>query len=108
MSDNVRTLDFGREDEPAQLMPEDVFESGVNPFADEGEAVPQFTEESLGTVVTGDFGPEEEPDPLAIVSLHHSAPFVYLQVPEIGLEAPISVGAALALFDALGDVVNAL
>lgn len=108
MSDNVRTLDFNAANGgPAQVMPEDVFE-GDGFDASLGEPVPQFTEEASldDTVVVGDFGPQAAP--LAAASLHQSQPFIFIEIPGLGVEMPLEVETATALFDALGAAINAL
>jgi hypothetical protein len=102
---NIRTLDF-KDIPDSTVMPEDVFEGGVNPFdVDPEEAVDQFPEDG-GTLVTGDFTPA--PEPLVSVGLHKSQPFFYIEIPSLGIEAPLDVETALSLFDALGAAVNEL
>lgn len=105
-NDNVRTLDFTG-DTP-QVMPEDVFEGRVldDSNVDYAGAVPQFTDPDDGVLVTGDFGPQTEP--LTAVSLHRSEPFVYIEIPSLGIEVPLSIDVATSLFDTLGAAINAL
>ena len=115
---NVRTLDFGRE--PAPLMPEDIFEGdGATGFTPEelAAAEPQFTtpeevwaDTPGATIVTGDFGAGEDPGnpPLTSVSLQDSRPFFWVEIPSLGIEAPLDVDTALSLFDTLGAAINEL
>lgn len=102
-NDNVRTLDFSNEG--PQVMPEDIFEGHDEGLEDYINAVPQYTE-AEGTVVTGDFGPQSEK--LTAVSLHRSEPFVFIEIPSLGIEVPLALDVATSLFDELGAAINAI
>lgn len=94
-------------------MPEDVFEGG-QPAEESGvnwtEAVPQFPEDGVdsftpGELVTGDFSPAPE---LVTVTRQTSIEFFVIEIPSLGVEFPIDLETAAALFDSLGGVLNGL